>query len=131
MANIFYNKYRITVVLKVETGRAVILVIMYVEIFHTGVIVFIGEVKICLRSHCPIIFNIRISSLACELRTDLIFKVSLVIQTLSAAHIKGKMSNLSLNLLPVTLDWTGTESLDRPILNMWLVVIFLCFNSDC
>jgi hypothetical protein len=51
---IFYNKYIITVVLKVETGRAVILVIMYVEIFQTGVIVFIGEVKICLRSHCPI-----------------------------------------------------------------------------
>jgi hypothetical protein len=73
-------------VLKVETGRAVILVIMYVEIFQTGVIVFIGEVKICLRSHCPIIFNIRTSSLACELRTDLIFKVNLVIQTISCTH---------------------------------------------
>jgi len=129
VANIFYNKYRITVVLKVETGRAVILVIMYVKIFQTGIIVFIGEVKICLRSHCPIIFKSVLWH--ASLRTDLIFKVSLVIQTLSAAHIKGKMSNLSINLLPVTLDWTGTESLDRPILNMWLVVIFLCFNSDC
>ena len=32
------------------TGRAVILVIMYVEIFRTGVIVFIGNVITCLMS---------------------------------------------------------------------------------
>ena len=49
------SKYRIAAVLKVETdiiasiaasstGWAVILVIMYVEIFKTGVIVFIGDV---------------------------------------------------------------------------------------
>ena len=54
--------YRITAVLKVETDiivriaarateRAVILVIMYVENFKTGVIVFIGDVKMCLTSH--------------------------------------------------------------------------------
>ena len=52
-------KYRITAVLKVETdiipsiaasptGQAVI---MYVEIFKTAVIVFIGDVKMCLTSH--------------------------------------------------------------------------------
>ena len=42
-------------------------------------------------------FNISVSSCPCELRTDPIFswvKVSSVIQTLLAAHIKGKMSNL-------------------------------------
>ena len=69
--------------------------VMYVEIFKTGVIVFIGDIKMCLTSHWRIIFNIRVSSCACELRTDLIFlwiKVSSVIQTLSAAHIKGKIS---------------------------------------
>jgi len=55
-------KYRITKILKVEThiiasiaasptGRAVILVIMYVEILKTGIIVFIGDVKMCLMSH--------------------------------------------------------------------------------
>ena len=54
--------YRITAVLKVETdiiasiaasstGQAVILVIMYVEIFKTGVVVFISDVKTCLMSH--------------------------------------------------------------------------------
>jgi hypothetical protein len=53
--------YRITAVLKVETdiiasiaasstGQAVILVIMYVEIFKTGVVVFISDVKTCLMS---------------------------------------------------------------------------------
>ena len=56
------GKYRITSVLKVETdiiasieasltGRAVILVIMYVEIFKIGIIVFICDVKMCLTSH--------------------------------------------------------------------------------
>jgi hypothetical protein len=59
--NRIYNRYRITAVLKVETdiiasiaasltGRAMILVIMYVEIFRTGVIVFIGNVITCLMS---------------------------------------------------------------------------------
>jgi hypothetical protein len=102
--------YRITGVLKVETdifsasltGRTVMLVIMYVKIFKTGVIVFIGEVKICFTSHWPIIFNIRVNSYACELLTDLILlwiKVSSVILTLSAAHIKGKMSNLPINII--------------------------------
>ena len=50
--------YRITADLKIKTdiiasmatsltGRAVILLIMYVEIFKTGDIVFIGDVKTC------------------------------------------------------------------------------------
>ena len=100
---------RITGVLKVETdiiasirasltGRTVILVIMYVEIFKTDVIVSISDLKMCLMSHLLIIFNISISSCSCELQTDLIFlwiKVSSVFQTLSEAQIKGKMSNLS------------------------------------
>ena len=51
-----------------QTGRDVILVIMYVKIFETGVIVFIGEVK------C-VFFKIRVSSCACKLRTHLIFFV--------------------------------------------------------
>jgi hypothetical protein len=69
------------------TGEAVILVIMHVKIFKTGVIVFIVDAKMCFSSPWPIISNIRVSSCACELRTDLIFlsiKVSSVIQTLSA-----------------------------------------------
>jgi hypothetical protein len=32
-------------------GRAVLLVIMYVEIFKTDVIIFIGNVIVCLTSH--------------------------------------------------------------------------------
>jgi hypothetical protein len=32
-------------------GRAVLLVIMYVEIFKTDVIIFIGNVIMCLTSH--------------------------------------------------------------------------------
>ena len=40
------------------TGLTVMLVIMYVQIFKTNVIVFICDIKICLTSHCPIIFNI-------------------------------------------------------------------------
>lgn len=54
--------YRITAVLKAETdiivsiaacptGQDMLLVIMYVKIFKTCVIVFINEVKMCLRSH--------------------------------------------------------------------------------
>jgi len=76
--------YRITAVIKVGTdiissitasliGRAVILVIMYVKIFKTDVIVFIGDVKMCLMSHRAIIFNIIVSSCACELRTNISF----------------------------------------------------------
>ena len=57
------GKYRIiTAVLKVETyivtsisasliGRAVILVIMYVETFKTDVIIVIGDIIMCLTSH--------------------------------------------------------------------------------
>ena len=62
---------------------------------------FIGEVKMCLMSHWLIIFNIRVSSCPCEFRTDVIFlwiKISSGIQTLSAAHIKEKISNLPLNI---------------------------------
>jgi hypothetical protein len=35
-----------------------ILLIIYVKIFKTGIIVFISDVKICLSSHLPIIFKI-------------------------------------------------------------------------
>ena len=102
-----YNKYRISAVLKVETdiitsivaspkGQTVILVIMYVEIFKTGIIVYIGDVKMCLTSHYLIIFNI---SQFLHMRVTnrpniLLIKVRSVIQTFSAAHIKGKMSKL-------------------------------------
>jgi hypothetical protein len=55
--------------------RAVILVIMYVEIFITGLTVVIGDVKMCGSSHWLILFNIRFISFACELRTELIFFV--------------------------------------------------------
>ena len=53
--------------------RAVILVIIYVEIFITGFIVFIGDVNMCVSSHWQILFNIRVFCFACELRTELIF----------------------------------------------------------
>ena len=79
-------------------GRAAILVLMYVENFKTDVFFYQWR-QLCLTSHWPIIVNIRVSSCACELWTDLIFlwiKVSSVIQTFSVAHIKGKMSNLSI-----------------------------------
>ena len=33
------------------TSIAASLTVMYVEIFKTGVIVFIGEIKMCLTSH--------------------------------------------------------------------------------
>jgi hypothetical protein len=106
--HLFFNKYRITTVLKVETdiissiaaspiGWAMILLIIYVKIFKTGVIVFISDVKICLSSHLPIIFKIS-QFLRMRVTNRAIFflwiKVSLVIQTLSAVHIKRKMSNL-------------------------------------
>jgi hypothetical protein len=75
-----------------------VLYIIKLDIFSaagpTGIIVFICDLKMCLSSHWPINFNIRISSCACEVQTDLIFlwiKVNSVIQTLSAAE---KMSNL-------------------------------------
>jgi hypothetical protein len=87
----------ITSITASPTGWAMILVIMYVEIFKTGVIVFICDIKICLTSHWPIIFNIRVRSCTWELQPDLILlqiKASSVNQTLSAAHIKRKMSNL-------------------------------------
>ena len=69
-----YKKYRVMSVLKVETDIitsitlsliwwAVILVITYLAIFKTDVIVFIGNIIMCLTSHWPIIFCIRVSSL--------------------------------------------------------------------
>jgi len=44
-------------------GQSVILVIIYIETFKTNVIVFIGNVIICLKSRSPIIFSITIISL--------------------------------------------------------------------
>ena len=95
--------YRITTILKVETdiianisanliGRTGIFVIMSVEAFKTDIIVFIGDVIMCFTSDWQI-------NLGMQVTTDLVFlwiKVISVIQTLSAAHIKGKMSNLSI-----------------------------------
>ena len=57
------NTYRITVVLKVETyiiisiamrliGPAVILMIMWVETLKTDIIVFIGNILMCLTPPC-------------------------------------------------------------------------------
>ena len=77
--------YRIMSVLKVETNiitgitpslieRAAILVIMFVEILRTDVIVFIGNVIMCLMSHKLIFFSIR---------------VGLLILTISLGEIKG------------------------------------------
>ena len=97
--------YRLTAILKVETdiiasiastsrGLAVMLVIIYVVIFITGVIVFIGDIEMWLTSHLPIMFNIS-QFLPMRITNDLIFlwiKVSSVVQTLSEAH-KGKISN--------------------------------------
>jgi len=40
----------ITSIAASPTGRAVILVLMYVEIFKTVIIDFIGDVKMCLKS---------------------------------------------------------------------------------
>ena len=89
-------------ILKVETdiivnisassiGRAGIFVIMSVKALSTDLIVFIGDVIMCFTSDCMINLHIR---------TDPIFlwiNVSSVIQTLSVAHIKGKISNLPIN----------------------------------
>jgi hypothetical protein len=61
--------------------RAVMLVIMYVEMFKTDVIVFTGNVILYLTSHWQIIVNIRVSSL---------------ILTISLRDIKGKMPNLAI-----------------------------------
>jgi len=66
-------KYRITAVLKDETdiiasiassliGRALIQVIMYVEIFKTDVIVFIGGVIICFTSDWPINLHLQVTN---------------------------------------------------------------------
>ena len=54
---------RVTTVLKVETNiitsitASLITAKMYVEIFKTDIIVFIGNVIMCLMSYWPIIFN--------------------------------------------------------------------------
>ena len=68
---LLHVKNRIMAVLKVETdiitsmktsliGQAVILVIMCVKTFKTDVIVFIGNVIMCLTSHWLIVFSIRV-----------------------------------------------------------------------
>ena len=58
-------------------GRAIILVIIYVKTFTTDVIVFTGNVMICLMSHWSIIFSIGVGSM--------ILKILLV-------EVKGKMT---------------------------------------
>jgi hypothetical protein len=95
------NLYRITVILKVETDiisdisasliwRAGVFVIMSVKVLGTDVILFIGDVIICFMSDWPINLRMRVTNWPN-------IKVSSVVQTLSAAHIKGKMSNLLIN----------------------------------
>ena len=77
-----------TAVLKVETdiitsmtvsmiGRAMILMIVYVETSKTHIIVFICNIIMCLTSHWLIVFSIR---------------VSLLILTISLSEIKGNVS---------------------------------------
>ena len=95
----FYRncKYRITAILKVESdivanisaspiGWAGILVIMFVEAFRTDVIAFNGHVIMCFRSDWPMKVT-NWSNIFVDQG-----------QTLSAALIKGKMSNLLINL---------------------------------
>jgi hypothetical protein len=68
------------------TGRAMLQVIMYVEIFKTGVNIFIHDVKIS---------ELVLAHASYELPIYFLWiKVSSLIHTLSAAHLKGKMSNL-------------------------------------
>jgi hypothetical protein len=79
-----------------------IFLILSVEAFRTEVIVFIGGIIMCFT------FVIDRWTCACELRTDLIFlwfKVSSVIQTLSTAHIRGKMSNLPISCYTIDNQW--------------------------
>ena len=67
---------------KVETASPIgWAVIMYVETSKNMVIDIIGNVIMCLTSHCPIIFSIRVSWL---------------ILTVSLVELKGKMSKLSI-----------------------------------
>lgn len=88
--NVAQRKYRITTDLKVETdiivsmaasliGCAVIPVLSYVKTFKLDVIVFIGNMIICLTSHWAITFSIMVS--------PLILKISF-------CDIKGKMYKL-------------------------------------
>ena len=71
---------------------------------------------------------------ACELRTDLIFlwiKDSSVIQTLSAAHIKGKMSNLLINMNSKAI-YTYLSSIQDLLSLVFCVMfcrlLFVCFS---
>jgi len=64
-------------------GGAVIQVIMYIETFKTDVIASIGNIIMCLRSHCLISSSITVSSF---------------ILTTSFSEIKGKMLNLMINI---------------------------------
>ena len=109
-----FEKYRITVVMKVETniitsiraslkGQTLILMIIYVETFNTNYIVFIDNAIMCLTSHWPIISSIRVSSL---------------ILTISLCEIKEKMSKL---LIKYTLMY---------LLNSWQCFIFIRPSRD-
>ena len=91
----------LTAVMKVETdiitsiaaspiGWNVILVLVYVETFITNVIVFVGNIIMCLMSHWQIIFSITVSWL---------------ILTISLGEIKGKMSKISINNWLIHCSW--------------------------
>jgi hypothetical protein len=118
--------YRITAILKVETdiiagiaatsrGLAVMLVIIYVVIFITGVIVLIGDIEMCLTSHLPIMFNIS-QFLPMRITNDLIFlwiKVSSVVQT-------WKISNWQIICYYLFYLFYYTESTQK-MHNIWLL----------
>ena len=124
--------YRITAILKVETdiiagiaatsrGLAVMLVIIYVVIFITGVIVLIGDIEMCLTSHLPIMFNIS-QFLPMRITNDLIFlwiKVSSVVQILSEAH-KGEISNWQILCYYLFYLFYYTETTQK-MLKIWLL----------
>ena len=94
--------YRITAVLKVETDSIASNAASPTG-YDTCYYVCLDRQNWCYcfyrgpqTSHWPIIVNIRVSSCACGLRNHLLclwIKVSSVIQTVSAPHIKEKMSN--------------------------------------
>jgi hypothetical protein len=71
--------------------------IMSVEAFRTDVIVFIGDIMMCFTSDWPINLCMRVINWP----NIFVDQSRSVIQTLSAAHIKGKMSNLPINILLV------------------------------
>ena len=84
------HKYRITAFWRLRHTLSLI----SVKAFSTDVIIFISDVIMYFY------FRLTYKLGACELRIDLYFcgTRSVMIQTLSAAHIKWKMFNLLINI---------------------------------